>query len=108
MYLPQELQRGADGAMTGFAYPEMLAEVVSLHNNGETKHAEDLYDVYLPIVRYEQQPGFGLAVRKEILCRRGAIYCSLSRSPSPTLSMRSRAELDHLTERLDSRLKELE
>jgi 4-hydroxy-tetrahydrodipicolinate synthase len=28
LYLPQELERGADGAMTGFAYPEMLVEVV--------------------------------------------------------------------------------
>ena len=30
LYLPQELARGADGAMTGFAYPEMLVEVVVL------------------------------------------------------------------------------
>ena len=28
LYLPQELARGADGAMTGFAYPEMLVDVV--------------------------------------------------------------------------------
>ena len=28
LYLPQELRRGASGAMTGFAYPEMLVEVL--------------------------------------------------------------------------------
>ncbi len=39
MYLPQELQRGANGAMTGFAYPEMLTAVVTLHADGEAKHA---------------------------------------------------------------------
>ena len=32
LFLPQELQRGADGAMTGFAYPEMLVQVVDLQN----------------------------------------------------------------------------
>ncbi len=108
LYLPQELHRGADGAMTGFAYPEMLTEVVSLHANAETEHAEDLYDAYLPLVRYEQQPGYGLAVRKEVLRRRGAVTCALSRAPGPVLSQRGHEELDHLTERLDSRLKELE
>ena len=108
LYLPQELHRGADGAMTGFAYPEMLTEVVSLHANAETEHAEDLYDAYLPLVRYEQQPGYGLAVRKEVLRRRGAVTCALSRAPGPVLSRKGHEELDHLTERLDSRLKELE
>ena len=108
LYLPQELHRGADGAMTGFAYPEMLTEVVSLHANAETEHAEDLYDAYLPLVRYEQQPGYGLAVRKEVLRRRGAVTCALSRAPGPVLSRRGHEELDHLTARLDSRLKELE
>ena len=108
LYLPQELHRGADGAMTGFAYPEMLTEVVSLHANAETEHAEDLYDAYLPLVRYEQQPGYGLAVRKEVLRRRGAVTCALSRAPGPVLSRKGHEELDHLTARLDSRLKELE
>ena len=106
MYLPQELQRGADGAMTGFAFPEMLAEVVSLHNNRETKHAEDLYDTYLPLVRYEQQHGFGLAVRKEILRRRGAVSCAMSRAPGPVLTKRGHVELDQLIDRINSRLKE--
>ena len=108
LYLPQELHRGADGAMTGFAYPEMLTEVVSLHANAKTEHAEDLYDAYLPLVRYEQQPGYGLAVRKEVLRRRGAVTCALSRAPGTVLSRKGHEELDHLTERLDSRLKELE
>ena len=69
--------------------------------------AEDLFDAYLPLVRYEQQPGYGLAVRKEVLRRRGAVACALIRAPGPILSRRSHKELDHLIARLDSRLKEL-
>ena len=108
LYLPQELARGADGAMTGFAYPEMLVEVVSLHAEGKVEQAEDMYDTYLPLVRYEQQPGFGLAVRKEVLRQRGAISCSLTRSPGPSLSQSDYKELSNLIVRLERRLKDME
>ena len=107
LYLPQELVRGADGAMTGFAYPEMLVEVVSLHAEGKTEQAEDLFDAYLPLVRYEQQPGFGLAVRKEVLRQRGAISCALTRAPGPDLSQSDHLELSKLIARLKRRLKEM-
>ena len=70
--LPHELARGADGAMTGFSFPEMLVDVCRLMREGEAEAALDFYD-FLPLVRYEQQPGLGLAVRKYVLWRRGAL-----------------------------------
>ena len=81
LYLPQELRRGADGAMTGFAWPEMLVQVCELSPPGKTEEAEDLFDLYLPLVRHEQQPGIGLALRKEVLFRRGAIKSPRQRAP---------------------------
>ena len=108
LYLPQELARGADGAMTGFAFPEMLVAVVSLYAQGEIRYAEDIFDAYLPLVRYEQQPSFGLAVRKEILRKRGAIACAITRSPGPGLSQSDQKELSKLMERLESKLKEID
>lgn len=107
LFLPEELARGADGAMTGFAYPEMLVEVVARHASGDTDGADDLFDAYLPLVRYEQQLGLGLAVRKEILQRRGAISSARVRSPGPTLSIDDQAEITRLVDRLTARLKEL-
>jgi 4-hydroxy-tetrahydrodipicolinate synthase len=104
LYLPQELQRGADGAMTGFAYPEMLVEVYDLHKKGDTDAAENLFDAYLPYVRYEQQPGFGLAVRKETLFRRGAINSPAVRQPGPNLSSQDEAELTRLISRVERNL----
>lgn len=101
LYLPQELQRGADGAMTGFAYPEMLVEVVRLHESGEIDKAEDLFDAYLPLVRHEQQPGFGLALRKEILHRRGAIASPKVRAPGPSLNAVDHAELTRIISRVE-------
>jgi len=106
LYLPQELSRGADGAMTGFAYPEMLVEVVKKFHEGEKDYAEDLFDTYLPLMRYEQQPGFGLLIRKEILKRRGAIKSAAIRAPGGELNRIDHEELTRLTDRLDQKLQE--
>jgi 4-hydroxy-tetrahydrodipicolinate synthase len=104
LYVPQELQRGADGIMTGFAFPEMLVSACALFAAGRSEEAEDLFDMYLPLVRHEQQPGFGLAVRKEILRRRGAIRSATVRAPGPKLDPDDINELDRLLTRLETRL----
>jgi 4-hydroxy-tetrahydrodipicolinate synthase len=107
LYLPQELARGADGAMTGFAYPEMLVQAVQLHAAGEQDKAEDLFDAYLPLVRHEQQPGFGLALRKEVLYRRGVIASPTVRAPGPKLNATDHEELTRLINRVERKLKAL-
>ena len=107
LYLPQELTRGADGAMTGFAYPEMIVEVVKLHQAGEADAAEDLFDAYLPLVRYEQQVGFVLAVRKEIFRRRGILASNAARAPGPKLTDDDHAELGRLMDRLEGKIRDL-
>ncbi len=104
LYLPQELWRGADGAMTGFAYPELLVQVCRLFAAGRAEDAEDLFDAYLPLVRHEQQIGIGLAIRKEVLRRRGAIRSAAVRAPGPRLDGDDLAELDRLMQRLARRV----
>lgn len=104
LYLPEELSRGADGAMTGFSFPEMLVEVVTLFSSGSIEVAKDIFDAYMPLVRYEQQPGFGLAVRKEILRRRGAIKDGMTRKPGAKLNKLDHEELSLLLGRLQERL----
>jgi len=104
LFLPLELARGADGAMTGFAFPEMLVQVCRMFAAGDREGAEDLFDAYLPLVRYEQQVGIGLAIRKETLRRRGAIATAATRAPGPKLDADDLAELDRLLDRLKRRL----
>ncbi len=107
LFLPQELARGADGAMTGYAYPEMLADVVTRMRAGDAEAAEDVFDAHLPLIRHETQPGLGLAIRKEILRRRGAIASAHVRAPGPKLDATDQAELTRLMDRLERRLAQL-
>jgi 4-hydroxy-tetrahydrodipicolinate synthase len=104
LYVPQELLRGADGIMTGFAFPGALVRVYELFAAGDAEAAEDLYDLYLPVIRHEQQFGFGLAPRKETLRRQGALACPAARAPGPAMDADDMAELDRLFARLRRKL----
>ncbi len=104
LYYPQEMRRGADGAMTGFAWPEMLVQVYDLFAKGKAEEAEDLFDIYLPLVRHEVQPAIGLALRKEVLFRRGAIKSPKQRAPGSSLTAADKTELDGMIARLERRL----
>ena len=100
LFLDFEMSRGADGAMTGYAFPEMLVGVCRLMSQGKRDAAHDIFDAHLPLVRYEQQPGAGLAVRKYVLKRRGIIASDAQRKPGGALSAAARAEVDYLLARL--------
>lgn len=101
LYYPLELARGVDGAMTGYGYPQMLVEVYQRFTSGDRAGADDLFDAHLPLVRYEQQPNIGLAIRKELLRRQGAIAHASLRAPGPSLSSADVEELDYLVARLE-------
>jgi 4-hydroxy-tetrahydrodipicolinate synthase len=103
LFLDFELERGADGAMTGYAFPDMLVDVVNFWQQGNRDTAHDLFDAHLPLVRYEQQQGIGLAVRKYVLQKRGAIAHDTQRAPAGSLTAAARAEIDYLLARLAQR-----
>lgn len=103
-FLLEEMIRGADGAMTGFAYPEMMRDVTTLMTAGDETAARNIFDAYLPLVRYESQPGLGLAIRKYILAKRGAIAHATVRAPGPKLTDAAIAEIETLIARQEQRL----
>ncbi|MDK3075352.1 dihydrodipicolinate synthase family protein [Sedimentitalea sp. JM2-8] len=107
LFLPEEMMRGADGAMTGFAYPEMMVSVIRNCAAGDSDRAQDIFDAYLPLARFEQQPGMGLAIRKYTLARRGVIAHDALRRPGGSLSQKGREEVDRLIARQERRLTEL-
>lgn len=106
LFLPQELARGADGAMTGFAWPEMLVQVCRAYADGDAARGEDIFDCYLPLLRHEFQYGIGLGLRKEALRWRGAIKSAAVRQPGPLLDAIDLDELTGLMNRLTYKLQQ--
>ncbi len=97
MYLYEELDRGAIGIMTGFAYQEVLVEVYELFAAGARTEARDTFYRYLPLIRFEAQLGVGgVGIRKEVFKMRGIIPSSHVRFPAPPLDARTLQELEEL------------
>jgi 4-hydroxy-tetrahydrodipicolinate synthase len=98
VYLIEELISGASGVMTGFAYPEMLIEVVRLFRSGNTKSAADAFYRYVPLMRFEFQEGVGMAIRKELLRRRGVLADASIRAPGAVADAATLTALDSVLE----------
>ena len=96
VFLLEELMAGATGAMTGFAFPEILVKIVKLFHAGDVEGAATAFYPYVPLMRFEFQEGIGMAIRKEVLKRRGAIACADIRPPGAKLDKTTLAALDHV------------
>jgi 4-hydroxy-tetrahydrodipicolinate synthase len=99
MYFYEEMQRGASGIMTGFAYPEILVKVYELFISGARDEARKYFYQFLPLIRFEAQLGVtGVAIRKETYQMRGAIASSYVRPPAPGVDAQTLAELADLVQ----------
>ncbi len=96
VFLLEELMAGATGAMTGFAFPEMLVRIVSLYREGRIDEAADVFYRAVPLMRFEFQEGIGMAIRKEVLHRRGALASPATRPPAAALDKTTREALDRV------------
>jgi 4-hydroxy-tetrahydrodipicolinate synthase len=96
VFLLEELLAGAAGVMTGFAFPEVLVQVVSLYRSGKVDEAADVFYRFVPLMRFEFQEGIGMAIRKEVFRRRGALSDGATRAPGATLDAGTKAALDRV------------
>jgi 4-hydroxy-tetrahydrodipicolinate synthase len=96
----EELRRGAIGTMTGFAFPEILADVLRRFNSGDRDGAAEVFYRYLPLIRFENQPRINLALRKHIYHRRGAMASPRVRAPFTPVDPGTLDDLDDLLARL--------
>jgi 4-hydroxy-tetrahydrodipicolinate synthase len=96
VFLLEELLAGAAGAMTGFAYPEVLVQIVRLFKAGEIDKASEVFYRFVPLMRFEFQEGIGMAIRKEVLRRRGAVTDPVTRAPGAKLDSSTLAALDRV------------
>src|SRR5262245_12702012 len=96
VFLLEELMAGAAGAMTGFAFPAILVDIVKRFRAGKIDEAADVFYRKVPLMRFEVQEGIGMAIRKEVLKRRGALATAAIRAPGGRLDEQTRAALDRV------------
>ena len=101
VFFYEELARGACGAMTGFAFPEILVTIYSHFADGMHDKARGVFYRYLPLIRYEAQEGIGLSLRKEVLKRRGVLRSAKIRHPAANIDNVTREELYRLLDVLE-------
>lgn len=100
MFFLEELERGAHGTMTGFAFSEILVAVFQAHERGDSGHAAEIFDKYLPLIRFENQQVINLPIRKALLHRRGAIAHATLRDPYAPIDAQTMTELDRILQRV--------
>ncbi len=102
VFMLEELMSGAAGVMTGFAFPEVLVEIYRLFRSGDVDGAADIFYRNVPLMRFEFQEGIGMAIRKEVLRRRGAIAWAGTRPPGASLDKATAAALDRVLQWIES------
>jgi 4-hydroxy-tetrahydrodipicolinate synthase len=98
--LYEELRAGAAGTMTGFGFPEVLIDIVTRFRTGDDDGARDVFYRHLPLIRFENQPGINLPLRKHVYRRRGAMASERARSPVAPLDAGTKQELDRILRHL--------
>lgn len=92
LYAPFDLQAGSNGFNTGFAFPEVLQALVDAAANDDWPLVYRIYRRFAALIVFEQQPG--VAVRKELLRRRGLLASARARHPGATISAVVSRQLD--------------
>lgn len=98
VFLLEELSRGSAGAMTGFAYPEVLVDICRHIAEGDQKAAEKVFNKHLALMLFEFQEGIGVAIRKYALHSRGLIDCPKVRHPGPGVNEETQKEFHRLVQ----------
>jgi 4-hydroxy-tetrahydrodipicolinate synthase len=93
MYAFEELELGAVGVMTGFVYAELLVQLFERVRNQQWKQAAELFYDFLPLNRWEFQPGIGVSLRKQVLKQLGVFSSAKVRHPGPVADPKTVAQL---------------
>jgi 4-hydroxy-tetrahydrodipicolinate synthase len=98
LYAPFDMEAGSAGFNTGFAFPEALQAMVVAGRAADWPRVQEIYARFSPLIVFEQQPG--VAIRKELLRRRGLLASSRARHPGATITPERAKQLDSLLARV--------
>lgn len=94
----EELQRGARGTMPGSDMTPMFVKVWNDYEAGRIKEARAEFNRWLPLIRFELQPGLGVSAMKHNLKAAGVIKHTTVRPPTRSLDPAGIEELQQIGE----------
>jgi 4-hydroxy-tetrahydrodipicolinate synthase len=95
-FLLEELDRGAGGTMPGSDLTAVFVRIWTLWTEGRRREARQVFAQYLPMIRYELQPGLGVSVMKQNLVAWGVIASARVRHPTRAVDEIARLEVEQL------------
>ncbi len=96
----RELERGSNGMMSGYVFPEIIVEVLGMFATGDVRGANDLWERSLPFTVAEGDARTSWSVRKHILVLRGLIGSATVRDPAPSIDHAAAREIEEMIDRL--------
>lgn len=96
-FLLEELQRGARGTMPGSDMIPMFVKVWSDYEAGRHRQARSEFNRYLPLIRFELQPGLGVSAMKHNLKTADIIKSTTVRAPTRSLDSAGIEELQEIS-----------
>jgi 4-hydroxy-tetrahydrodipicolinate synthase len=96
LFMFEEIERGAKGVMPGSDMTSLYVRMWDRIRAGDHIEAWCLFTRALPLIRFELQPGMGVAAMKHNLVAEGVIRSARVRHPTATLSRQSLVELEFL------------
>jgi 4-hydroxy-tetrahydrodipicolinate synthase len=103
LYALEELELGAVGIMTGFIYAELLVQLYDHACKQDWSKAAELFYDFLPLNRWEFQPGIGVSLRKQLLQRLGVFTSAHVRHPGMQADPRTMEQLLQIVRHLNKK-----
>jgi 4-hydroxy-tetrahydrodipicolinate synthase len=101
-FLIEEVRRGSIGVMPGSDLADKFQKLWTLLEKKEFEEAQRLFNICLPLLRYELQPGLGVSTMKTNLVRKGIFKSAVVRHPTLTVDNYAIQEIASLWNQIES------
>lgn len=95
-FLIEEVGRGSIGVMPGSDLADRFRSIWDLLESRKYEEAHRNFNVCLPLLRYELQPGLGVSTMKHNLVRRGILRSAAVRHPTLAIDRHAIGEIETL------------
>ncbi|HEX4488058.1 MAG TPA: dihydrodipicolinate synthase family protein [Terriglobales bacterium] len=101
-FLIEEVRRGSIGVMPGSDLADRFQQLWALLEEKQFDAAQRLFNICLPLLRYELQPGLGVSTMKTNLVRRGVLKSAVVRHPTLTVDKHAIQEIATLWQQIEN------